>query len=293
MRIGITSPLYVYNWFHGDYLDGTTRSITSTHEWIWIPVLNFVAPQFRPYRWQFVQHPSQVVEIEGRQPQAVAKGWNDGIAKAVELGCAYILVINDDIVLKSNAIDNLVAHAQAQPEATLWSMGGYHDLAGLESAVDNSADYHEHPNFSSFMVHRSFGRTFGRFDENFVPAYCEDNDAVARIAHADGKAFITGGAWMYHFGSRTINSDEEFRSKMPLDFTRNAQYFQHKWGTGIVNEPDQMREQYYHHPYNIGELALHEWIPDYWTFLARHNVASVQDLDPQIVLNYLHEKGVR
>jgi hypothetical protein len=293
MRLGVVCPLYVTNWYHRDFIDGTTRSITSSHEWVWLPVFNYAAPQFRPYIWQWVQHPTSIVELEGRQPQAVAKAWNDGITKAVELGCEYILVLNDDIVLKSNAIDNLVQHAQAHPEAILWSMGAYNDREGLERAIDNPEDFHEHPNFSAFMVHRTWPETFGRFDENFVPAYHEDSSCHAQIALAGQRAYVTGGAWFYHYGSRTINSDEAFRSSMPSEFVKGAQYFQHKWGTGVLSEADQMREQYYQHPYNIPELALHEWIPDYWDFLARHNVASVHNLDKQVVLDYLKERGLR
>ena len=104
MRIGITCPLYIKNWNHRDFLNKTTESIKTSHEWFWIPVYNYVAEQFLPYVWHFTQSPAEIHIVTGRQPQAIAKGWNDGIAKAIALGCEYILVINADIVLKSNAI---------------------------------------------------------------------------------------------------------------------------------------------------------------------------------------------
>jgi len=259
MRVAITIPIYVSNWNHRSFLDKTTASIATSHEYVFIPVLNFLAEQFRPYAWQFTQHPNELHVLEGRQPQAVSKAWNDGIQKAVELGCEYILVLNEDIVLKQDAIDNLVAFAQQRQEAVLWSMGNYHDLFSLEQAINKPEEFSEHPNFSAFMVHRSWPEVFGRFDENFIPGYFEDSCAHARIALANQKAYVTAAAWCYHFGSRTINSDEEFRATMPPLFQKNAAYFLRKWGHTVVNEPDQMRRLYFDHPYNEPDKPLGYW----------------------------------
>jgi hypothetical protein len=262
MRIAITIPAFITNWNHQSFLNKTTASIATSHEYVFIPVLNYVAEQFRPYQWQFTQAPNEISVLEGRQPQAVSKAWNDGITKAVQLGCEYILVLNEDIVLKQDAIDNLISFAKNHPEAILWSMGGYHDLFSLEQAVNKPEEFSEHPNFSAFMVYKTFPEVFGRFDENILPAYYEDNDCAARIALANQKAYITAGAWFYHFGSRTVNSDEEFRATMPPLFQKNASYFLAKWGHPVVNEPDQMRRLYFDHPYNEPDRPLRSWKGD-------------------------------
>jgi len=292
MRIAIVIPAYITNWNHRDFLNKTTASIATSHEYAFIPVLNCLAEQFRPYQWQFTQHPNELHVLEGRQPQGVTKAWNDGIAKAIELGCEYILILNDDIVLKHDAIDTLVVFAQAHPEASLWSMGAYHDLFGLEQAGEDE-NFSEHPNFSAFMVYKTFPEVFGRFDENILPAYFEDSCAHARIALANQKAYVYGGAKFYHFGSRTINSDEEFRQTMPPLFQKNANYFFQKYGHTVVGEVDQMREVYYQHPYNIPELALNEMIPDFWAFLERHHVSSIGEIPKQVVLDYVRGSGLR
>ena len=72
-----------------------------------------MAEQFKPFAWQLEQVPSETYELVGRQPQSVSRAWNDGIAKAVEMGCEYIAILNEDIVLKSNAIDRLVEFAES------------------------------------------------------------------------------------------------------------------------------------------------------------------------------------
>jgi len=134
--------------------------------------------------------------------------------------------------------------------AALWSMSAYHDLLLLEFAVDNPNDYHEHPNFSAFMVRKTFPQTFGRFDENFVPAYREDSDARARLALAKRKAYVTGGAWVYHFGSRTISADPDLREEISFRFQARDAYFREKWGQGVLSDVQQLRARYYPHPYN-------------------------------------------
>ena len=246
------------NWNHRDFLHQTTRSIKTAHELIFIPVINHLADQFKPFAWQLEQVPTEMYELAGRQPQSVARAWNDGIAAALGAGCDYIVILNEDIVLKHNAIDRLVDFANTHQEAVLWSMGQYNDLFSLEEALEDE-NFSEHPNFSAFMVHKSFPEVFGRFDENFVPAYCEDCDCHARIALANQKAYVYGGARFFHFGSQTLASDESLREDMAKLGGANGRYFVEKWGHGIVNEVDDMRRLYFPTPYNEADKPLNFW----------------------------------
>jgi len=109
------------------------------------------------------------------------------------------------------------------------------------------------------MVTRTFPEVCDRFDENILPANYEDNDCVARLALANQTFYVYGGATFYHFGSRTINSDEEFRATMPPLCQQNASYFFQKWGHTVVNEPDQTRRRSFDHPYNEPDKPLGYW----------------------------------
>jgi GT2 family glycosyltransferase len=112
MRIGITAPVFIKNAEHKRYLDLTTKSFVSRdHDLVWIPVENYVAPEFRPTFYALDHTMEDIKIVKGREPQGVSKAWNDGIDKAQYLGCDYVLVINTDIVFKSNAIDRLVRFA--------------------------------------------------------------------------------------------------------------------------------------------------------------------------------------
>jgi GT2 family glycosyltransferase len=131
----------------------------------------------------------------------------------------------------------------------MWTMSEYSDLALLEEAPEDE-NFSENPHFSCFMVKSDFFKNVGKFDENFMPAYLEDGDMHARLALNNQKCYIYGGARFYHFGSRTIKSDQEEWNKNTITFPKNQEYFLKKWGHPPVNEVDEMRKVYFKTPFN-------------------------------------------
>ncbi len=252
-KICITVPVFINKQEHKQYLDQTTVSIHSDkNEIMFVPVENYVTPSLIPISYVFRQEPSEIRILGGGSNQSVANAWNMGIEEGILHDCKYILVINSDIVMKANAIDRLVDFADSQPEAVMWTMGEWADLGTLDAAPEDE-NYSEHPHFSCYMVRHDFFTHVGKFDTNFVPAYLEDNDMVARLALAHKKAYVYGGARFYHYGSRTIKSDNEQWRKNSVTFPKNQQYFLSKWGHPVVGEPDEMRAKYYSTPYNTGK----------------------------------------
>lgn len=253
MRIGITAPIFVKNPEHRKYFNLTTDSIVSKeHDIVFIGVENFVDHSMIPLDYHFNHEPLETYVLQGRSPQSVAGAWNIGIEMGIRKSCDYILVINTDIIFKSNCIDRLVKFAVDRPEAIMWTASEYADLGGLEECAEDE-NYSENPHFSCFMVKHDFFTNVGKFDENFRPAYCEDGDMHARIALANKKAYIYGGARFFHFGSRTIKSDSELWRSNSQTFPANQTYFLEKWGHPIVNDVNKMREVYYKSPYNSGK----------------------------------------
>jgi GT2 family glycosyltransferase len=260
MLIGITCPVYLTNHQHERYLDWCTKSIVSKeHDLNFYPVENFVEPGLLPLMYHFDHAYNEIHILKTQGEQSVAKAWNAGIEAAGDV-CNYVLVINTDIVFKYNAIDRLVAFAETHQEAVMWTMSEYADLGILDEAAEDE-NYTEHPHFSCFMVKPDFLRVVGRFDENYSPAYLEDGDMHARLALANLKAYVYGGARFYHFGSRTIKEDRELWAKNGVTFPKNQQYFLSKWGVPPVNDVEQMRKVYYKHPYNESDKQLNYWRP--------------------------------
>ena len=259
MKLAITAAIYVSNSEHKKYLDVTTESMRSkNHPFVWVPCENYVAPAFEPLTYLFSQPPVETKVLKPTGQQNVAQAWNRGIEAGSSLGCDYVLVINTDIVLKSNAIDKLVDFAQAQKDAVLWTMTECQDLTLIEECKEEET-FSERPNFSCFMVKTDFFTHVGKFDENFSPAYCEDGDMHARLTLAGLKAYGYGGAKFYHYGSQTLKSDKDLKQENARTYPKCQLYFLGKWGHRMVDSVDEMRQVYFKHPYNKEDNPLSYW----------------------------------
>jgi len=259
MKLAITAAIYVSNPEHKRYLDITTKSIVSVkHHIVWLPCENHVNQPFEPLNYIFTYRPDEVKVLHPTGQQSVAQAWNNGIEVGSSMGCDYILVLNTDIVLKSNAIDRLVDFAQTHREAVLWTMTECQDLTSIEDCREDES-FEERPNFSCFMVKNDFFTHVGKFDKNFSPAYCEDGDMHARLTLGGLKAYGYGGAKFYHYGSKTIKSDEDLTQKNALTYPKCQLYFLEKWGHSMVDDVEQMREVYFKNPYNEDDKPLSYW----------------------------------
>jgi hypothetical protein len=201
---------------------------------------------------------------------SVAASWNAFLAWAAARGDDRLLVINHDAFLEADTVEALLAHG-ARAGAGAAERDG--DL--LWTAVNIGAnpmppphEVSESPDFSCYMLDpRRFATLFGRFDENFSPAYFEDNDAHARIALAGRRAVRVNLARFFHRGSDVIKEDGAAAAACHGPFGRNQAYFARKWGRAPVNQPAEMRRLYYPRPFNDAALGLNDWHPPAETFL--------------------------
>jgi len=260
MKISVLIPIYAKNQNHYDFILRTIASLRSTkHQLVFVPVENHLEQVFRYQNYPDLPFNIEKHPIPGRQPQSVAKAWNDGIRESQKIGAQYVLILNQDVILRHDAIDKLVDFAQTTPpDVVLWSMGQFNSIATLDMATPGN-DFHEHPNFSAFLVKSDFLDVMGNFDENFKPAYMEDNDMHARIALSNKKALVYGGALFFHFGSRTTAVDPALSSNVAMLFGTNGRYFEEKWGSHILNEVTDMRKHYNKTPYNEPNRELSYW----------------------------------
>ncbi len=128
----------------------------------------------------------------------------------------------------------------------------------LKAAVDFPKDerfavWHLHA-FNFFLLCRRTIEMVGWFDENFYPAYKEDQDYAyrCRLAGLDRVAGITScGA--DHVGSATIRSDPEISALVGHTGQLNAQYYLAKWG-------GHAGEELFTQPFNNPRYD-HKWWP--------------------------------
>lgn len=185
---------------------------------------------------------------------SVAKSWNHGIRRASH--CDYILIVNDDISLSDVSIDRLATYLAQNPQTALVSASDVRDegISNLGVRDFRPAERYEllpSPHFSCFMVTNKLLDQVGEFDENFTPAYYEDNDMTRRIVLSEYEIGRLYCAPFYHHGSVTRYkkgvSDADHAA-----FDRNRQYFMQKWG----GDKDQ---ETFATPFNDPNLTIKDW----------------------------------
>jgi GT2 family glycosyltransferase len=139
----------------------------------------------------------------------VSAAWNHILTTQEE----HVAVVCDDVRFHGDTLRLLVEAYDASPEISLF-----------HPAVTPSM-------FSVFMQRRELLERIGGYDENFWPAYFEDNDYVYRMKLAGVSHLAVPGLGYDHVGSGTLKSFspaemEEHHGR----FQGLQQYYVRKWG---------------------------------------------------------------
>jgi GT2 family glycosyltransferase len=200
-----------------------------------------------------------IILTQWRRNRPLSAAWNIGINKALnERDCDFALVINDDILFTPGTIDNLVQEFINCPDdVVLLSAcnnkgeidGSYGGPDGVANFVNPgvTGNFAEHPDFSCFIVDHNLHQNIGLFDENFIPAYFEDNDMHRRINLLGYKAGCTASSPYYHYASQTEKSIEFHQM-----FESNKNYYVRKWG-GVPGQ------ETFATPFNNPNLTPRDW----------------------------------
>lgn len=189
-----------------------------------------------------------------RHQRPLSGAWNYGMREAFRKNCDFALVMNDDVLLSPWAIDAMVdtlgpGQHQGLAVATATNARGVmgpDDVLNLEEpSLDDIGAPPSGPDFACFMMTQMTYDMVGDFDENFTPAYFEDNDYHRRVNLLGLRAEGVKAAVMYHYGSQTQNHSPKKPVVPPPLFVRNRQYYVSKWG----GEPG---HETYDTPFNKG-----------------------------------------
>ena len=111
----------------------------------------------------------------------------------------------------------------------------------------------EGPDFSCFLINRETIRVIGWFDENFIGAYCEDQDYHARsmMARKHTEQHNDQGidankihfkrlstAPYFHYASQTVARNINLRPEISLMHSKNMNYYTRKFGADHPNTMD-------------------------------------------------------
>lgn len=193
------------------------------------------------------EYPDRVFLWSHQPPlPSLAASWNRALDFVWECGGAEALVINNDVRLHPRTLGILwlVRHwekalfvscvgvtaeqfdPQAEQDANVWA------TACEQGALEKGG-----PDFSCFLISADCHARF-RFDEAFVPAYCEDLDYHRRLLLAgEGARIFSINLPFLHYGAGTLKAvDPIVRTQIEGGIARGSRaYYARKWG-GPVNE---------------------------------------------------------
>ena len=157
-----------------------------------------------------------------RDNLGVSKGWNAGMAIAISKGIETVIIVGDDVVFRPQTISKITTPLDKH---LLVTATNERDGGGEVDEV-----YVEAPDYSCFAIRPAdFVNTVGWFDENFTPAYFEDNDMAYRVKLAGKTQMRRLDAPMFHKGSVTQNWGGTTYVTTPM-FEKNRYYYESKWG---------------------------------------------------------------
>lgn len=175
--------------------------------------------------------------------------WNRALDAAWAAGASEALVVNNDVRLGPHTLHALstvlrrcdallVSAVGVTPEQ--FASSGPPDIEALTRA-DERGDGHPvapgGPDFSCFLITRACHAAY-RFDESFVPAFCEDLDYHRRLLlGGDGARIFSVNLPYLHYASATLKSlppEQANRIRTQIEQQSRA-YYARKWG-GPVNQ---------------------------------------------------------
>lgn len=200
---------------------------------------------------------------------SLSEAWNYGFKEALkDLECEYIFFPNNDVVFHEFTISNLIYALNNMSSNTVMVTGNnvapIMDLnTMLNKKLEDFGDFNEDkkpinnwreegPDFSCPMIKRKTLELIGYFDENFYPAYFEDNDYHLRIVKSGYHSKRISIAPYYHYGSMTMKNNPSLN----VTSSRTERVFIEKWGA----MPSACMDGHgYGYPYNDSSFGINDW----------------------------------
>lgn len=166
---------------------------------------------------------------------SLAATWNRALRCVWEAGGEVALVVNNDIRLRSDTVEALVTELEAEDALLVSGVAvGPEDFDPVGASSISKGG----PSFSCFLIAKACADRFP-FDENMIPAYCEDIDLHRRILLAgEGDRIFSINLPYLHYGSTVLKGlSPEKRAALERRIGQGSRtYYQKKWGGGVNEE---------------------------------------------------------
>lgn len=203
------------------------------------------------------------VQPQYRAQIPLAAAWNRGSLDAFSDGCDFALVCNDDIMFSPDTIDMMVVEYKrlrksdnvimVTPNNINGQLNSPYDILDYKLPADTVLSFSNHPNFSCFLITNEYFKLVGTFDENFTPAWYEDNDSHRRATLLGLREITTTAAPMVHIGGVTT------RQMANPDSGPSQAYYIRKWGGIPESHPFNLTKEHFATPYNDPNMTPKQW----------------------------------
>jgi len=179
--------------------------------------------------------------------RGVAASWNEGMRRAMDDGYRYGIITNDDVRFTPGALISMYGALKSSGAVSMSAnQNGAYQPTGIEWGIDF---------FCLAFDMEQLVDQCGWFDENFIPAYFEDNDMAYRISLAGLKTYIDTNAVVNHVGSATqFLHGEDNGVCSHFQFEKNRSYYNYKWSALAPGY------EFSEHPYRDEAMSFKEWI---------------------------------
>ncbi len=182
--------------------------------------------------------------INNNDNLGVAKGNNQGIEKALQNGCEYVLLLNNDIVFNKSTVENLITYTLINnidiivPKIyyhntnKLWMAGGY--ISNIKGTTPHRGEFEEdkgqYENIEEInyaptcfmLISKKVFERVGLMDEKYF-VYYDDSDFIYRTNKEGFKIVYFPNATVYHKVSISTGGSESLFSIYYVN--RNRLYF--------------------------------------------------------------------
>lgn len=177
-------------------------------------------------RLEGVEYPDNIHYIENDE-NCLAKAWNIGLKYFFAKGYDHVFVSGlDSFSPSSKSLDNLAEFASVFFFAAANATG----IKRVPGTVGGIPVEHGDGSFSFFCMTKGMFDWVGDFDEDFKPAYFEDNDYLERMRKLKCKPMLVLDATYEHLFQGTVKYGPEIQKKYPIFMQRNLELFVKKHG---------------------------------------------------------------
>lgn len=169
-------------------------------------------------------------EVLKNDENCLAKAWNLGLHHLFDNGYDNVLIINQDVLIKTAMIERMEEYIEEYGIVSARPVAKVMDYVTEYTNREVRNIKHGDQSFSCFMISKEAFEHIGDFDEEFKPAYFEDNDYLERAwkLHYNPQQLLH--TVCYHNPQTTVKTDRELAEAYPTFMQKNLERFKEKWG---------------------------------------------------------------